>query len=763
MFKNMKLGTKIVSGFIVILVLLLGVAFFGYSGLTGVVDRVEKADGANSLAKMILEIREQEKNYIIRGQKEYAAKVDDILIGLYKQAEATKSKFKEQVNRDQMDAITNNARQYQAAFKTYADLTDQKTAKMGEMRSKAGETLKLIEEVRTSQKEQLAALQKTNAEAIEDKQTKADDANKLIRLIFEAKAFRVQMMYDENPQILSEWKSINQQIYDLTNLLKARFKNEKNIAETEQILTDYKKYEEAVLQYLNTRNDSDKQEMALRASNAVKIIEDLRDQQKSQLAKLQAEGEATLGAKIALADDGNQLIKQFLEARKNEKEYIISRGEQKWKDSVNEEMAKMLALAADMNGRFHDKANIDRMNKTIEAVKAYTAYFDQFAELMARQSEGDKVMVANARGVQKVSGEARADQKAKMESQIVSANSMVGIVSLGAVLLGLALAIFITRSITKPVNRIIDGLNDGSDQVASASTQVSSSSQSLAEGASEQAAALEETTSSMEEMGSMTRANAENAGQADGLMHEASSVIEEATKSMNEMARSMEQIAQSGNEISKIVKSIDEISFQTNLLALNAAVEAARAGEAGAGFAVVADEVRALAMRAAEAAKNTQSLVEDTVNRITQGSQLVEQTQAGFEGITNATQKVAGLVGEIAASSQEQAQGIDQVNKAMVQMDQVTQQVAASAEESASASEELNAQAVQMKDMVGELVALVGGAKGQAQARNYNQKTKGPKKQFSKKRPALPQPGLSAREINPEEAIPFDEDDLGEF
>ena len=763
MFKNMTLGTKIVSGFIVILVLLLGVAFFGYSGLTGVVDRVEKADGANSLAKMILEIREQEKNYIIRGQKEYAAKIDDILIGLYKQAEATKSKFKERVNRDQMDAITNNARQYQAAFKTYADLTDQKTAKMGEMRSKAGETLKLIEEVRTSQKEQLAALQKTNAEAIEDKQTKADDANKLIRLIFEAKAFRVQMMYDENPQILSEWKSINQQIYDLTNLLKARFKNEKNIAETEQILTDYKKYEEAVLQYLNTRNDSDKQEMALRASNVVKIIEDLRGQQKSQLAKLQAEGEATLGAKIALADDGNQLIKQFLEARKNEKEYIISRGEQKWKDSVDEEMAKMLALAADMNGRFHDKANIDRMNKTIEAVKAYTAYFDQFAELMARQSEGDKVMVANARGVQKVSGEARADQKAKMESQIVSANSMVGIVSLGAVLLGLALAIFITRSITKPVNRIIDGLNDGSDQVASASTQVSSSSQSLAEGASEQAAALEETTSSMEEMGSMTRANAENAGQADGLMHEASSVIEEATKSMNEMARSMEQIAQSGNEISKIVKSIDEISFQTNLLALNAAVEAARAGEAGAGFAVVADEVRALAMRAAEAAKNTQSLVEDTVNRITQGSQLVEQTQAGFEGITNSAQKVAGLVGEIAASSQEQAQGIDQVNKAMVQMDQVTQQVAASAEESASASEELNAQAVQMKDMVGELVALVGGAKGQAQARNYGQKTKSPKKQFSKKRPALPQPGLAAREINPEEAIPFDEDDLGEF
>ena len=286
---------------------------------------------------------------------------------------------------------------------------------------------------------------------------------------------------------------------------------------------------------------------------------------------------------------------------------------------------------------------------------------------------------------------------------------VIGLIALIGIAAIIFVALLITRSITRPVNRIIDGLNTGSDQVAAASTEVSSS-QSLAEGASEQAASLEQTTSAMEEMNSMTKATADNAGQADWLMKEAATIIEKATRSMSGMAESMDKIAQSGSEISKIVKSIDEIAFQTNLLALNAAVEAARAGEAGAGFAVVADEVRSLAMRAAEAAKNTQALVEDTVKRIGQGAELVDQTRTGFNAVSESAGKVAGLVSEISAASQEQAQGIDQVNQAMTQMDQVTQQVAANAEESASASEELNAQAVQVKEIVDNLVNLVGGA-----------------------------------------------------
>ena len=436
-------------------------------------------------------------------------------------------------------------------------------------------------------------------------------------------------------------------------------------------------------------------------------------------------------------------------------------------DRVKKELAGFDSELTELKGHIEDEARLAALKNLRQLSKEYAKGFQRVTEIIFQRNKliSGKLDVIGpnvAKEVEDVKLDIKAVQD-KLGPELVASNSRTKLITIItavlALVLGILAAFFITRSITKPINRIIDGLNAGSDQVASASGEVSSSSQSLAEGASEQAAALEETTSSMEEMSSMTKANAENAGQADGLMTEASTIIGEAAKSMDEMSDSMEKIAQSGTEIGKIVKSIDEISFQTNLLALNAAVEAARAGEAGAGFAVVADEVRSLAMRAAEAAKNTQALVEDTVKRIEQGSNLVDKTQSGFKQVTESAGKVGGLVSEIAAASSEQAQGIDQVNKAMVQMDQVTQQVAANAEESASASEELNAQAIQMKEAVADLTAIVGGGKGQATANLAGRRPKGTAK-GAKAHRALPAPG--SKEIRPEQAIPF-EDDLEEF
>ena len=292
---------------------------------------------------------------------------------------------------------------------------------------------------------------------------------------------------------------------------------------------------------------------------------------------------------------------------------------------------------------------------------------------------------------------------------------------LALMILGLAvaiiciLAVFITHYVTQPIQHAVVGLNRGADQVASASSQVSYSSQSLAEGASEQAASIEETSSSLQEMSSMTKQNALHATEADKLMKEANQIMVQATDSMKHLTVSMEEISKASEETSKIVKTIDEIAFQTNLLALNAAVEAARAGEAGAGFAVVADEVRSLAMRAAEAAKNTANLIEGTVKKVKEGSNVVSQTNQAFSGVAKAASKVESLIAEIAAASNDQAQGIDQVNKAAIEMNKVVQRVAANAEESASASEEMTAQAEQMKDYVSGLVTLVGANGGGAQ------------------------------------------------
>lgn len=341
----------------------------------------------------------------------------------------------------------------------------------------------------------------------------------------------------------------------------------------------------------------------------------------------------------------------------------------------------------------------------------------------------DKMMAAQAgyelysfQGVKKVAGYAPASAAnwsvavaQNYDELMASAHHIRNTIAvLGVVFLGLTIAgvLIFTRSISLPIRNIAYSLNDASEQVATGASQVSSSSQQLAEGSSEQASALEETASSMEEMSSMTRQNANNAFQAKAMMDETREVVVAVDREIKEAVVAIDEAATISAETGKIIKTIDEIAFQTNLLALNAAVEAARAGEAGAGFAVVADEVRNLALRAADAARNTTSLIENTIKAVSNGSDLAKSAQAAFiKNMENAA-KVGGIIEEIAAASDEQAKGIEQVNKAVQEMEKVVQQTAANAEESASASEQMNAQAQQMKSYSRELAAIIDGGNG---------------------------------------------------
>jgi methyl-accepting chemotaxis protein len=343
---------------------------------------------------------------------------------------------------------------------------------------------------------------------------------------------------------------------------------------------------------------------------------------------------------------------------------------------------------------------------------------------------------------------------------------LVGLVFLAITILAV---ILFARSITLPINEVIRGLTDGSEQVSSASSQVSAASQQLAEGSSELAASIEETSSSVEEIASMSRQNAENSNHAKQLMHDAVAVVDKVNTQMIDLVAATNEISKSSEETGKIIKTIDEIAFQTNLLALNAAVEAARAGEAGAGFAVVADEVRNLALRSADAAKNTAELIQNTINAVNNGTRLTRTAQEAFRENAEISTKVSKLIEEIAAASNEQSQGLGQINTAVSQMDQVTQTTAANAEESASASEELTSQAAELNTMVETLINIVGGESRSNGARSFVVSSK-PAPKTTRQTPVKPRAALAAHQtkvrsgspLKPNDIIPLD-DSFDEF
>ncbi len=238
--------------------------------------------------------------------------------------------------------------------------------------------------------------------------------------------------------------------------------------------------------------------------------------------------------------------------------------------------------------------------------------------------------------------------------------------------LGTFVFIFLVRGITGPLEKAISVLKETSEQVTMVSGQVASVSQSLSGRSSEQASSVQESAASLEEIASMSKQNSDNADRADSFMKEVRQVIEKAAASMRNLTVSMEEITRASEESFRIIKTIDEIAFQTNLLSLNAAVEAARAGEAGAGFAVVADEVKNLASRSAEAARNTSALIESTVKKIRNGSEVMAQTGNAFSELTGISSKVGDLIGEIAAASNEQTRGIEQLSISASEVDKIT-------------------------------------------------------------------------------------------
>ena len=414
---------------------------------------------------------------------------------------------------------------------------------------------------------------------------------------------------------------------------------------------------------------------------------------------------------------------------------------------------------------------VPEFESTAYEVEAYKNEFEGMAAAAVKMnSEIEKTLlplalqiVSLSKGVSDSGWYEMKKTSSETDSSIRSATSLIIAIVIFSVIAGVLIALFIARIIIKPVTRVATGLLGCAEQVSSGASHAAAASQDLAQGASEQAASIQETSSSLEEMASMTNQSADNAWQANLLMKESSQIVQKASDSMVKLTSSMDEISEASLETSKIIKTIDEIAFQTNMLALNAAVEAARAGEAGVGFAVVAEEVRSLAMRTAEAAKDTSSLLEGTIKKVEDGTGLVKIANEVFAEVASSVQKGAELVGEIAEASKEQASGIDQVNKAVNEMDKVVQSNSANAKQSASSSEEMTAQAADMNSFVNELVLLVNGEEASSGSINTQPAIKAKNKE-GVIRKTLPSPKSEPEKKTtkgaiPEELIPFDEDD----
>jgi len=292
-------------------------------------------------------------------------------------------------------------------------------------------------------------------------------------------------------------------------------------------------------------------------------------------------------------------------------------------------------------------------------------------------------------------------------------NSRIETILLAIAALGLLggayLAVSMTRSIVRKLERVITGMDDSVGQVTSASAHLSEASQDLAHGASTQASTIEQISGSLHELSAKTRLTAASAEKMDGMADDVSRASHSCAEAGSRMQDAIAKVQKSSGDTARIIKSIDEIAFQTNLLALNAAVEAARAGEAGKGFAVVAEEVRNLAQRSADAARDTTALIAESQKDAERGVMVTAEISDSIERISTSISQVTQLISEVTSASGEQAEGIEELNNAISALEQVTQSNAANSEQTAASSEELSAQAGEMVYLIEVLQQMAGG------------------------------------------------------